>query len=175
MKKLRTQLEERKQDGGYILLLTILIISIILAISFSIYALSIKEVILASFLKESEKAFTAADRAVECTLYWDRSFPQNGLPYTAFATSTIWVEPANINIVVCDGTSLPLTPWDNTTGRTPTKGVTTFSITYADGTCADVSVTKENGNTSLTSNGYNNCSPGATRRTQRTIQVDSNI
>ncbi len=174
MKHLRTQLEDEKQ-GGYILLLTVLIVSIILAISFSIYALSIKEVILASFLRESEKAFTAADRAVECTIYWDRSFPQNGLPYTAFATSTTWVDPVNVNTVVCDTTSLPLIPWDNTTGRTATRGITTFTMQYVDGTCADVTVIKENGGTNITTNGYNNCTPGAARRTQRTILVDSNI
>ena len=47
---------------GYILLMAILISSIILAISFGIYALTIKEIILASFLKDSAKALGAADR-----------------------------------------------------------------------------------------------------------------
>ncbi len=148
-----------------------------LAISFSIYSLSIKEVVLASYLQNSEKAFIAADRTLECALYWDRSYTQNGLPYTAFATSTAWVKPLNFDTIVnCDLQQLTSLPsWDNTTGTTPTTGTTFFQITYTDLTCADVTVSKTDMQTTIVSNGYNNCTVGDPRRTQRTIQVTTNI
>ena len=152
-----------------------LVISIILAISFGIYSLSIKQVILASFLKNSQQAFVAADRAIECALYWDVSYPQNGLPYTAFATSSDWVAPAAFNTFACDGQVVPLlASFNNTTLRTPTEGQTTYSITFSDSTCADVIVGKLNDNTTVTANGYNTCTANP-RRTQRTIQVRSSI
>ena len=52
----------QKKKGGYILLLTLLIISILLAISLGIFAISLKETTLSSFLRDSEKALAAADR-----------------------------------------------------------------------------------------------------------------
>lgn len=167
-----TPTNKKTESGGYILLLTVLIISIFLAIGLSIYALSIKEFILASFLRESERALATADRALECALYWDRSYPQNGLPYTAFATSTTYDIPSNINVAVCDGTQLSAV-WTVTSGGL--SSTTTYPITYANGTCADVEVAKFNEETVVTSNGYNMCDPANSRRTQRTIQVNSNI
>ncbi len=165
--------QETKKEGGFILLLSMLVISIILAISFGIYSLSIKQVILASFLKNSQQAFVAADRAIECALYWDVSYPQNGFPYTVFATSTLWVQPASFNSFVCDGRVVPTLPSFNNTvpARTPTSGRTTYSIAFSDSTCADVIVDKLNDFTTVTANGYNTCDTANTRRTQRTIQV----
>ncbi|MEK7118542.1 MAG: hypothetical protein AAB869_02920, partial [Patescibacteria group bacterium] len=98
----RQKLPQVKTKTGYILLLTLLVISILLAIGFGIYAISIKEVVLSSFLRDSEKALAAADRGAECALYWDRSFPQNGMPYTIFATGTSYTSPSNIADAVCN-------------------------------------------------------------------------
>lgn len=167
----RTHAQKKK---GYILLLTVLIVSIILATSFGVYALSIKEVILSSFLKDSQRAFSSADRAVECALYWDRSFPQNGLAYTLFATSSAYVPPSGANSATCDGQVLPLLPsWTVTT--TTATGTTSFLINFSDNTCADVTVLKETNQSTLTGNGYNDCNTANPRRTQRTIQVSSNL
>lgn len=166
-----------QKKNGFIILLTVLIISIVLAISLGIYSLGIREVMFASYLRNSEKAFIAADRALECALYWQRSFPQNGLPYTAFATSTAWVEPINLDTIMeCDGQDrYSFTQWDNTTGRTATAGRTFFQITFPDATCADVVVNFSGIQTTIISNGYNNCEVGNPRRTQRTIQVTTNL
>lgn len=167
-----------KHNGGFILLFSVLIMSILLAIGLSIYSLSVKEVVLASFLRNSEKAFIAADRALECALYWERSYPQNGLPYTAFATSTAWsLTVAELATVECDGQPLTsLSSWDNTTGRTATAGRTYFSIIFADDlTCAEVEVSRTALETTIISNGYNDCTATNPRRTQRTIQVTTNL
>lgn len=167
--------KKHKTKEGYILLLSMLIISIILAISFGVYAISLKEVILASYLKDSARAFGAADRAVECTLYWDKGAPQNGLPYTIFTTSTQYISPLvfpnpdpicesqQINTVANGWTSV---------NNTVDTGTTNFIITFPDNTCAEVSVFKEsNSTTTIVSNGYNTCDVTNPRRTQRTIQV----
>lgn len=176
-----------KDTKGYILLLSILVSSIILALSFSVYAISIKEVILASYLKDSAKAFAAADRAIECALYWERSYPQNGMPYSIYPTSTDYVSPWVLDFtlyprgnIVCDGQRIAMTSpaqsnWQET--RTPGTGEATFWIHYIDNaTCAQVHVRKTLiGGTVFTANGFNTCDETNPRRANRTIQVTSNI
>lgn len=161
---------------GYILLLSILIVSVVLAISFGIYVIVLKEITLATFLRDSQKAFSAADRAIECALYWDRSTPQNGMTHTIFATGTIGSQynyPAAVNNAECDTVRLN-SVWAVVTQAD--SATTTYPLTYSDGTCADVEVAKEgNAGTTVTSNGYNNCNINDNRRTQRTIQVTSNL
>ena len=177
----------QKQQKGYILLMAILIASIILAISFGIYALTIKEVILASFLKDSSMALGAADRALECTLYWDRSAPQDGMPYTIFATSgTAYTAPWDLDPVaypksnvLCDNTQFVNSWTPPVFTASPDTGLTSFTLTYPDNTCAEVSIFKEsNATTTIISNGYNICGAANLknpRRTQRTIQVQGNF
>ena len=162
---------------GYILLMSVLVVSIILAISFGIYALSIKDLVLASYLKDSAVAFGAADKGVECTLYWDRGYPQNGMPYTIFSTSTQYVSPLGGGVSpYCDGTQLNALPSWSSVNNTADSGDTDFSLAFPDGTCADISVLKEgNSTTTIVSNGYNLCDPTNPRRTQRTIQVQGNF
>lgn len=156
--------------------MAVLIVSIILAISFGIFALSMKDVILASYLKDSAKAFGAADKGVECALYWDRSTPQNGRSYTLFTTSTQYIAESGGASPICDAQQLNTLPsWNAVNTPDPTTGTTNFSLTFPDGTCADIMVFKEsNSTTTLVSNGYNTCAPGG-RRTQRTIQVQGNF
>ncbi len=170
MKKFFTKKTARKK--GYILLLSVLISSIILAMSLGIFTISIKEVVLASFLKDSARAFQAADRAVECTLYWDRSYPQNGIAQSIFSTSTSYVPPSNINNAVCDGQQLTSSGW--TVTNTSATGTTQFLLNFVDGSCATVEVIKDGLSTMVTSNGYNSCDASNPRRTQRTIEVESN-
>ncbi len=176
---------QQQKKGGFILLLSVLIASIILAISLGVYALSIKEVILASFLRDSALAFGAADRAIECTLYWDRSAPQNGMPYTIFSTSTpeyVTIPPGTLDTAVCDTQRLDNsaappagTGW-SVTNIPVNTGTTQFSLKYPDNTCADVTVFKEsNSTTTIVSNGYNNCDPNSPRRIQRSIEVQGNF
>ncbi len=166
-------------EKGYILLMAVLIVSIILSISFGIFALSMKDVILASYLKDSAKAFGAADKGVECALYWDRSAPQNGRSYTIFTTSTQYVVEVVAGAIqppLCDAVQLDTLPsWTVTNTPDANTGTTNFSLAFPDGTCADIMVFKEsNSTTTLVSNGYNTCTSNS-RQTQRTIQVQGNF
>jgi hypothetical protein len=76
---------------GYVLLLAVLISSIILAMSMGVFAISIKEVALATFARDSVRAFAAASRGLECAIFLDRINSQAaqdiGLPANAY-TST---------------------------------------------------------------------------------------
>lgn len=169
----------RKKEG-FILLLTVLVTSVILAISFSIFRISLKELIMASFLKNSAQAFVAADRGIECALFWDRApapaNPQGGITYSIFATSSAYQVPTNINNATCgDGaTRLNTSSWV-VSGLTATRGQTTFEIPFSDLTCVQVIVFKNDGDTTVTANGFNNCLVSSERKTQRTIQVRTNI
>lgn len=170
--------QTKKPSRGYALLLSILIINIILAMSLGIFSISLKELQLAAFLRDSQKAFGAADRAMECSLYWDRAYPQNGItpPETIFATSSAYVRPTNLNSAVCDGQQLnnvPVSQWNVTT--TIATGTTSFLLNFVDGTCSMVTVVKDAISTTLTSNGYDTCAANNPRKTQRTIQVTTNI
>lgn len=164
-------------EGGFILLLTVLITSVILAISFSIYSISLKEMVLASFLDNAARAFVAADRGIECALYWDRATPQNGMQYTIFATSSDWTSGSlAMGNAICDGNVLTASGWSSPVGvRTLTHGISSFSITFGDSTCVDMVVSKDDDSTTVTANGYNSCLASNVRKTQRTIEVRYNL
>ena len=125
------KLKHNTSERGYILLMSVLIVSVILSISFGIYALSIKDVILASYLKDSAKAFGAADKGVECALYWDRSTPQNGRAYTIFTTSTQYVvQPTGGSVLppICDSVQLDTLPSWSAVNTPANTGTTNFSL-----------------------------------------------
>lgn len=168
-----------QEKKGFILLMSILVASVILAMSLGIYALSIKDLVLAGYLRDSAVAFGAADKGIECALYWDRSAPQDGLPYTIFTTSTQYValNYAVLPPPICDTTRLDTLPtWSSVNTPDPTTGTTNFTLTFPDNTCADLSIFKEsNATTTVISNGYNTCDTTSPRRTQRTIQVQGNF
>ncbi len=67
-----------KNNKGFAMLFTVLIITLILSIAIGISNLSLKQMILSSLAKDSQISFYEADTAVECGLYHDSvlgSFP----------------------------------------------------------------------------------------------------
>ena len=60
-----------KNNKGFVILFSMLISSLILLISAGIFNVVQKEVVLSSYAKESQRAFYAADSALECALYAD--------------------------------------------------------------------------------------------------------
>lgn len=175
-------------NRGFTLVLSILISSILLAMGFSLYTLSVKELRLERYLKDSERAYSAADRGMECALYWDRAYPYNGLSWSTFPTSTmaIWRAPSGAPWpagITCDrgnGVQVRLTNagapfWTVTPIAGPPAGARmSFSITYTNGTCATVTVEKILDDTNITSDGYSDCNVNSPRRTQRTLYSYTN-
>src|SRR3989344_2611523 len=78
----RFQLSQR---GGYALMLSIVVSSIVLSIGISLLNIVQKELILSATGRDSQFAFYAADAGLECVLYWDiaeQAFPESGADFT---------------------------------------------------------------------------------------------
>ncbi|HBB44020.1 MAG TPA: hypothetical protein DCZ83_01350 [Candidatus Yonathbacteria bacterium] len=56
---------------GAVLLIAILVSSVALAVGFGVYNRTYKELLFASFWKQTQIAFSAADAGLECALYWE--------------------------------------------------------------------------------------------------------
>ncbi len=144
--------------GGFALLFAVLTASLLLSIGLSIFSLTVKELSLSSYSRESQFSFYAADSGAECALYWDI----RGNSGTTFATSTSYngVSPYK---VYCGNALLSL----NEQSHDNSDATTTFNMLINDtGTqisCAIVTVAKydNNGdglsNTTIDSRGYNVC------------------
>lgn len=62
-----------RSQGGFALLIAVLVSSVILAVGMSIATITMKQYMFAGLGRESEIAFYAADAGMECALYWDTS------------------------------------------------------------------------------------------------------
>lgn len=173
---------------GYTLLMAVLAASVLLSLALGIYAVAYRDVLLATFFRHSQIAFAAADRGVECALYWDAGFPQNGWTYTAFATSANYHPPSPPPPRLCHvgGADVDIAgaEWNEVRATLPTlAATTTFTLYFSNGSCAKVRVVKTPADTAVktrvSADGYNvysgtglgACDTGSTRRTQRTLEV----
>ena len=80
-----------KKESGFAMLFTVLIVTLILSIAIGISNLTLRQTILSSLARDSQAAFSAADSAVECGLYYDitqNTFPSPMNPGGAPATIT---------------------------------------------------------------------------------------
>ncbi len=118
---------------GAVLLMAVMMASIMLSVGLGVYQRTYKQLVFASYWKQTQIAFAAADGGLECALYWDLH-PASGSVY--FATSTSSTLPAS-NQISC------FTLNNSITGTliTTTLGVSTFSSTSSGG-CVNVTVTK---------------------------------
>ena len=90
---MRTQQRKvnRKRERGFVILFAMVVSLIIILITSGMYTITRKQTILSSYTRESQKAFYAADSALECALFYDISpyidetkFPiESGENYTA--------------------------------------------------------------------------------------------
>ncbi|MBI5787123.1 MAG: hypothetical protein HY446_01060 [Candidatus Niyogibacteria bacterium] len=134
---------------GFTLLFSLLFVSATLAISLGVSDLLISQISLSGTGRDSQFAFYAADSAAECAIFWDRSEDK-------FSTSS----PSTIS---CSGTdNIPV-------GGTP-DGLSSFDLSYVNGSCANVEVDKSNpAETVITSIGSYPCSGG--RKVERGLEV----
>jgi len=172
-------MKEHSQKG-FALLLSILVISMILSVALGITSIVIKENQLSALVQESEAAFHAADKGIDCALFYHISYDRNtpALLWSPFPTSTVgagYSYPSNMNSVTCDGEQLN-TGWSVTN---PAAGTwrTSFRLDFIDGSCVDVRVENSNGgvNAVVTAEGYNTCDTTSPRRTLRVIEVRTTL
>lgn len=111
MKKFTYFLNSKK---GFILLYAVLIMSIILALTFSITDLTIKERKLSRFGEESSSAFFAAESGMECALYWDLKDDESWFRY----------DPSAGRSITCNGQTFPV--------GNDINGVTEIKLVFSD-------------------------------------------
>lgn len=166
---------------GFTLLLSIVITSMLLLVSFVVANISLKQLVLAYAGQESQHSFYNADSGLECAMYWDSLFD-------SFATTS---QP--LQTIICAGQSISSGSQNNIEtfpmstsliGNTqiPTDTPTSiFRINYARG-CAIVTVNKSYSvaspgfpsvpKTLIQSKGYNTCDINSDRRFERGIKID---
>jgi Tfp pilus assembly protein PilX len=165
-----------EHDRGYILLLAILISSVILSIGLGVYSLGLKQFILSAFLSDSQRALSAADRGVECFMYWDSLFrnttPPLEPPFTMFPSdNSAPVFPPNQDVAVCSGQQLNASTKWSTNVQTAANATTRFNLSFTDGTCVDVEVFRTTARTRVTADGFSDCNPNNLRRAQRRLEA----
>src|SRR3989338_11276353 len=65
-----------KANNGFSLIFALLIVSIVASVSLSVFEIFFTELMIGGSIRESQRAFYAADTGAECVLYWDlKDFP----------------------------------------------------------------------------------------------------
>lgn len=135
-------MKNTNKKRGAVLLIAILVSSVALAVGFSVYKRVYKELLFASFWKQTQVAFAAADAGLECALYWDLHPPVSGNASCFGGAPFAW------------STSTPALPQP-------------MSVS---GGCVNVTITKTVATTTVTtieSRGYNTCDTANQRRVER--------
>lgn len=147
-----------KNQEGFILLLVILLISVILVIGLGVFDIVLREILISGIGRESQKAFYAADSALECARYWERRTPSAfnaGLPF----------------MIYCNG---DLINGDMTSGS-PSINAELIEVNFDNGSCALVRIMTgipPSGSTQITSWGYNvGCSDDNQKKVERGVRV----
>ncbi len=71
LKKINKKIRQR---GGFALLFSVLVSSLLLTIGLSIFSIALKELSISTAARQSVHAFYAADSGVDCVRYWDKVF-----------------------------------------------------------------------------------------------------
>jgi len=167
-----------RKRAGITLLITIVVMSLLLFISFAVVNITTKESLFATSGRDSQYAFYAADSGMECAIYWDSQVDPS-----KFDTSTAGsITCAGLSISGGDtiyGTST-LARIGGGGGANPTSvfGLR-FNLTGNNpvNSCAIVTVRKYYSGSPLVlktyikSRGYNTCDTSNPRRLERGIEV----
>ena len=125
------RLPTAQKSSGFALLVAVIFMSVMLSIGLTMASLGYKQTILVSAALGSQKAFYAADTALECALYYDQrpdvfNYANGGSQATT----------------MCDGTEVRFDPLPQS-GTRPLIWTGTYSIDD-DTRCAEVTVYKYN-------------------------------
>jgi hypothetical protein len=179
---------KRDMHKGFTLLLSILVISMVLSVALGITSITLKELQLATIMRESESAFHAADKGIDCALFYHISYDRNipALLWSPFPTSTVqpstYDYPQNYLTATCNGIQLvnfANTGW-TVSPTNASAATTTFRLLFGgseDAPCAYVTIGNSNNgvDSRIVSEGYNTCEVTSPRRTLRVIEVSTNL
>jgi Tfp pilus assembly protein PilX len=98
-------IDKQKQQSGFALLVSLIVVAAVLSIGMAILDLSVKQVRLAATTKDSEIAFHAANAGMECARFWRRDQSAEmteGDDTAAIECFSATAEDVNGNSVVSD-------------------------------------------------------------------------
>ena len=150
-------------NKGFALLIAVIIATIVLTIGISIINTALKEVILASTVRNSLTSFYIADSGVECALYWD-NIRGNFQVDSVFAPGSppTTIECAGVTIDnVQGGSDVEFMLQDQEDPRAPCAKVLVSSVP----------VGPEEDNVVVRSEGSNTCEQNNSRRVERALEV----
>ncbi len=89
-----------QREGGFALLMTLIVVTVVIAIGLTVLDLSTKQIRLSTNAKDSEISFHAANAGMECARYWRRAasgYMENGdsINPNCFVGSTRTISGAN--------------------------------------------------------------------------------
>ena len=179
--KLKIKTSEQK---GFTLLLSLLVISIILSVSFGVFDVMTKELKLSGIGRESQISFYAADAGIECAYFWDIKHP-------GFDDSAFDLDNNNVSSVECGEDDVSDASFEDKDGN-GLKETSSFNFNMGDTNnktekCAEVTVSKATGDnydcggqnckditTTIESKGYNySCGSKSPHKVERGIRVTS--
>lgn len=156
-----------KKKGGYALLFTIVIVSIISVIVAGLTNLTYKQMILTSLVKDSQEAFYTADTAIECALYGhfmksddygDDDVWQCGVNDNKYKSSA----SSSLEVSVADDENTKSNSYELNTDKNKIKS----SLP-----CFESEVIREDDMVQIKARGYNMCNKDLFRTVQREIEV----
>ena len=187
------KLQKNNKKKGSVIFVTIVLSITLVTLTYSMMLILTQQITFASLGKESLKALAAADSAIECAVYWDFEHPTKDR--TVFSTLDSAITPfdrpdnefcAGMELralgeaAVPDITDLNSTdiPWHfiaDGTESTFTFVTTSWSVNNTpfdmSHPCAVVSVHRDGYWMDITTVGYNNCHPDASRRISRAVYI----
>lgn len=157
------------QQKGYAILFTVMVISIILALTIGLSNISYKQLLISSVAKDSELAFYQSDTATECALYQDRVSgiftPSIGSPVYCGVDSTGNNTSLSVSLSVSGQTeTYNLTP----TGAWNTSLSPCFNIIFTKVNPVDPADPVAN---TMQARGYNLCIKSSPRAVEREIEI----
>src|SRR3989344_266011 len=156
-------IEISKYRKGFALLIAVVVSTIILTIGLSIVNTALKEIVLASTVRNSSTSFYIADSGAECALYWD-NIRGNFEKKSAFRVGS----PPSI--IECQNIKINVIP------NNPLQGVWLRDDAHLNLPCAEIeikttSVGPQEEKTFLTSWGFNTCEVANPRRVDRALEI----
>ena len=162
---------------GAVLLIAILMASVMLTVGLGVYQRTYKEIYFASFWKQVQFAFLAADIGLECALYRDLHPPTAPAPAGSvyFATSTPPAVPVVTDFWCGGGTTM--SSLSSSTSGNYVYATTTFPfIGFSQGFKVEVvKITNRTVGTTTTkiiSRGYNSNNPSNPRLVKRGLKIE---
>lgn len=137
---------------GIALLISVIIVSIVLAVSIGVSNIVSTEISISNTGRQSQMAFYAADAGVDCAIYWDTI--HQGLSQSAFSTTTSGSNSLTSacagDKIIIGGTNSCVNSLDGSGSYSTCSGAgdkkagkSIFTLSFSNGSCAIVTVIKK--------------------------------